>query len=298
MFRPMLCPQQDPMGYPRYFEELRYPLLCSPKFDGIRGVVKHGTVMSRKFKPLPSAQVQHQFGRYEHFDGEIVVGSPTDHDVYNRTQSHVMAFEKPGAVKFYVFDYTAPEFLEKPFHERLDEPAKIIGRQDDVEVVEHTLVESEAELLEYEGRMLSAGFEGLIMRDPVGRYKQGRGTWREGLIYKLKRFEDAEATVVDFQEQMTNFNELKRDALGYAERSTVRDNMFAANTLGAFVVDLGGLEVTVAPGAFDHDERRRIWLNRERYEGRTLKFRFFGRGVKDLPRFPRAVGFRDMETDG
>jgi DNA ligase-1 len=301
MFRPMLCPQKDPMGYANYFRELRYPLLCSPKIDGIRAVVKGGVVMSRKFKPLPSAQVQFQFGPYEHFDGEIAEGNPADHDVCNRTQSHVMSKDKPGDIRLYAFDYTAPDWLHRPFHERLEKIQKIIGRQDDIEVLEHHLVEREEELLDYEERMLAAGFEGLVMRDPVGVYKQGRGTWGEGLIYKLKRFEDTEGVIVGVEEQMTNLNELKHDALGYAERSTTKDGLFAAGTLGAFVVDLDGQAVSVAPGVFDHEERRRIWLNKEMYIGNEsvrLKFRFFGRGAKNLPRFPRAIGFRDMTIDG
>jgi len=288
------------MGYPNYFKELRYPLLCSPKYDGIRGIVWGGVVMSRKFKPLPSEQVQSEFGYLDCLDGELIEGDPHDHDVYNRTQSFVMSERKPGSLRFFVFDTVKPNMAYTMY---LDRYEYLLGLKksgnlsDKVVIVEQELVEDEAELLAFETKALSRGFEGIIMRDPRGWYKQGRGTWKEGLIYKLKRFEDAEGVVVDFQEQRENTNELKWDALGYAERSTNKEGLLAANTLGAFIVDYGGQILSVAPGIFDYDERRRIWLNKDLYRGAGLKFRFFGRGMKDLPRFPRAIGFRVQEID-
>ena len=54
-----------------------------------------------------------------------------------------------------------------------------------------------------------------MMRNPIAPYKQGRGTFREGIIYKLKRFEDSEAVIIGFVEQMTNQNVLEKDELGY-----------------------------------------------------------------------------------
>jgi hypothetical protein len=37
-----------------------------------------------------------------------------------------------------------------------------------------------------------------MLRDPVGRYKMGRGTFREGLIYKLKRFRQIDTILFSF----------------------------------------------------------------------------------------------------
>ena len=91
-----------------------------------------------------------------------------------------------------------------------------------------------------------------MMRDPVGRYKLGRGTFKEGLIYKLKRFADDEAVIIGFKEQMTNNNILEKDELGYAKRSIFKENMIPAGTLGNFIVDWRELELDIAPGNFDH----------------------------------------------
>ena len=118
MFRPMLAPSNDPLKYEEYFDELKFPLLVSPKYDGIRAIVKNGQVRSRTFKLIPSLQVQEDFGYLEHFDGELIEGKH-DENVYNRTQSHVMSEDKPGDVSYHIFDYTPDELLEFPYHERL-----------------------------------------------------------------------------------------------------------------------------------------------------------------------------------
>lgn len=294
-FKPLLAPGEDPKSFPDYFKKINYPLLCSPKYDGIRCIVKSGVCLSRTGKMLPSLQVQEMFSHLKDFDGEIIEGNATDFDVYNRTQSHVMSEDKPGDLKYYVFDYTHPDFLMKPFYERLEQAEAIIGMYDrtDVILVNHEYVETYDELIAFENKCLEAGFEGIMMRNLVAHYKQGRGTFREGIIYKLKRFQDAEGIVVDFVEQMTNNNEIERDELGYAKRSQAKEGLTPAGTLGRFVISYEGQEIDVAPGNFSHAERKFVWEHRDVFKGKYLKFRYFAHGIKDKPRFPRALGFRD-----
>jgi len=299
MFRPMLAPSNDPLKYEEYFDELKFPLLVSPKYDGIRAIVKNGQVRSRTFKLIPSLQVQEDFGYLEHFDGELIEGKH-DENVYNRTQSHVMSEDKPGDVSYHIFDYTPDELLEFPYHERLKQlkfeiRSRFAVTPEDVKLVPQIHCKNLDDLLAVERFYLNAGFEGVIMRDPEGRYKNGRGTWREGLIYKLKRFQDSEAIIVDFIEGQLNKNIQEKDELGYAKRSTAKDGMVPADTLGKFIVDWNGDILEIAPGNFDHEQRKEIWNNREQYFGYLLKFRYFQHGIKDKPRFPRAVGFRSIE---
>lgn len=295
----MLAPSNDPLKYEEYFDELKFPLLVSPKYDGIRAIVKNGQVRSRTFKLIPSLQVQEDFGYLEHFDGELIEGKH-DENVYNRTQSHVMSEDKPGDVSYHIFDYTPDELLEFPYHERLKQlkfeiRSRFAVTPEDVKLVPQIHCKNLNDLLAVERFYLNAGFEGVIMRDPEGRYKNGRGTWREGLIYKLKRFQDSEAIIVDFIEGQLNKNIQEKDELGYAKRSTAKDGMVPADTLGKFIVDWNGDILEIAPGNFDHEQRKEIWNNREQYFGYLLKFRYFQHGIKDKPRFPRAVGFRSIE---
>jgi DNA ligase 1 len=295
IFKPLLAPPQDPLSYPNYFKELQYPLLVSPKYDGIRAIVKQGTVLSRTGKPLPSFLIQDELNEFEHFDGEIIVGNATDHNVYNRTQSHVMAHEKIFDFKYYVFDYTHPVYLADWFDARLNILQGLVEEKSNPNVVfvPHQYVDNYEQLLQFEEDCLFEGFEGVMLRSPIAPYKQGRGTWREGIIMKLKRFHDAEAYIVGFKEQFTNTNVQERDELGYAKRSYKLEGMEPADTLGAFLVAFEDDVLEIAPGNFNHAERKDIWDNGHKYIDKILKFRYFKHGVKDKPRFPRAIGFRD-----
>jgi len=293
MFKPLLAPNEDPLSFPDYFEKLKYPLLASPKYDGIRCVVKEGRCLSRTGKLLPSFQVQEMFKGLEHFDGEIIEGNPTDFDVYNRTQSHVMSEDKPGEMTFFAFDLTHPDYLDRPFHQRQEYLEKLIEIYTaPVKLVEQVFVDNYQELIAFEEKCLTEGFEGIMLRDPNARYKQGRGTFREGIIYKLKRFHQDEGVIIGFKEQMTNTNTQERSELGYAKRSQAKEGLVGAQSVGAFVVAFNDQELDIAPGAFNHAEREIIWNNQEYYLGEVLTFRHFPHGMKDKPRFPRAVGFR------
>lgn len=299
MFKTMLAPNNDPMKDPLFFQGLRYPLLCSPKLDGIRCLTKEGVCKSRTFIDLPNLEVQQVFSQFQGFDGELMDGNPTDFDVYNRTQSSVMSINKNAAgIKLYVFD----DLLLHPetaFRFRLHTAGQRVEamQSDRIVFVEHKLLTNYEELLEYEEEQLELGYEGIMMRDPEGRYKYGRGTFKEGLIYKLKRFQDDEGLIVGFVEQTTNTNIQERDAFGRSKRSTSKDGLIPAGTLGKFLVQFKDMIIEVGCGNFNHKQRQEIWDRRldefHTDEGRILKFRHFPHGAKDMPRMPRAVGFRD-----
>jgi len=294
VFKPLLAPREAPSSYPEYFNKLRYPLMCSPKYDGIRCIVKNGIAMSRTGKPLPSYQVQDEFNTFEHFDGEIIEGNPTSPEVCNRTQSYVMSEKKFGEFTFYTFDYTHPDWLDKPFLDRYNKLKELSPLDPRCQYINHIMIYNYDDLLAYELESLKKGFEGIMLRDPEAPYKQGRGTFKEGIIYKLKRFEDAEGEIVDFEEQMTNTNVQEKDELGYAKRTIHKAGLVPANTLGKFVVYYNGDLINVAPGIFPHPMRKYIWEHKEEFRLKYLKFRFFNYGVKDSPRFARAIGMRDL----
>jgi DNA ligase-1 len=319
MFKPMLAPNNDPLKDPLYFRSLRFPLLCSPKLDGIRMITKteithsynfnldiiegsreeRRVCKSRKFIDLPSKQVQELFSQYQELDGELIVGNETDFDVYNRTQSYVMSMDKPAdRISFRVFDSADELHANKPFYERLEIAEKQVKGLPNIYMVEHDFVETLQELLDYEELQLTLGYEGIMMRDPMGVYKHGRGTFKEGLIYKLKRFQDDEALIIGLEEGQTNQNEDVRDNLGNAKRSTKKEGMEASGTLGRIIVDWNGMELDIAPGYLTKEEKEYWWKNPEEFVGeKFVKFRHFTHGVKDKPRFPRAVGIRNILID-
>lgn len=297
-FKPLLSASADVNKDPAVLSKLKFPLIVSPKLDGIRNVVRGGRCQSRKLLDIPSKQVQEMFSHLEHMDGELIVGDVTDHDVYNRTQSFVMSNDKPASDLFYyVFDWAEESWAGRGFEERLDHLKAAVKSFEasgtgNVIVVEQRIVNSLEELLAAEEEFLSLGYEGIMMRSLNGPYKHGRSTFNEHTLIKLKRFQDDEAIVVGFVEQMRNENEAKKDELGHTKRSTNAEGMVPAGTLGKFLAKFGDLELEIPPGVLKKTERQHIWDHRDAFMGQTLKFRHFPHGAKDRPRAPRFIGWR------
>ena len=292
IFRPMLCASNNPMTYPKYFEELTFPKFASPKYDGIRAIVKNGVLMSRTFKPIPSLQCQEEFRMVDHIDGELLEGNVFDFGVYNRTQSHVMSEDKPGNISYVLFDYTHPDYINDPFYIRLDRLKEAIKDYDVYQLAPQEEVGTIDELLQCEEKWLELGAEGLILKCPISPYKQGRSTWRENAGIKLKREMQDEGIIIGYEERMINENEKKTNALGYSERSHHKDNKVPAGMIGKFLVDFNDEVISVAPGVFTHNELEEMYVNWYKYQGQILTFQHFPHGKKDAPRQARAKGIR------
>ena len=273
---------------------LQFPLLASPKLDGIRCVctVNDGPV-SRSLKPIPNRFIHGQLFFYPPFDGELMVGDPTDPSAFNRSTSGIMSHDGEPDFTYWVFDFWKLEQLY--FEERLRKAEEQIKAEAcwRARLVPHKLIEHPDDLLAYEAEQVGLGYEGIMVRDPRGHYKHGRSTAREGLLGKVKRFEDTEGTIVGFEELMHNDNEQTTNNLGYAERSNVSANMRPGNTLGALRVKHPAYEEDFGIGTgFDAAQRDYLWANRDTLLGTLVKFKHQPSGAKDKPRFPVYLGIR------
>jgi len=163
---------------------------------------------------------------------------------------------------------------------------------------EHKVIATSTELTEFEDKRVNAGYEGVICRSIDGRYKHGRSTLREGGMLKLKRFSDSEAIVIGIEELLHNANELEVSELGYADRSSHKDNKVPMGTMGALVARdvTTGIVFNIGTG-FDAAERQWFWDEKEALIESCLivKYKFFSVGVKDKPRHPVYLGLRDKE---
>jgi hypothetical protein len=133
----------------------------------------------------------------------------------------------------------------------------------------------------------------LILRDHNEKYKMGRSTASEQGMLKLKRFLDAEAEVIGFQERMHNGNEATTNELGRTSRSSHKSGKSGRGDLGALIVRTPeGIEFGIGSG-FDDNTRQSIWANQDDYLGRLVKYKYFPLGSKDAPRHPVFLGWRD-----
>lgn len=288
-FKPMLA-----SAWEAELEKLSYPIMASPKIDGIRAVVLGGRLLSRKLLPIPNGHVRDLLEKpeLEGLDGELIVG-----DGFSSTTSGIMSREGRPAFTWCVFDWHGPGI---GFRDRLAAVEQRVRRAglSCVQLVPHVTLQTHEELAEYEAGCLAAGFEGVMLRDPAGPYKHGRSTAREGWLLKLKRFSDAEARIVGFEEQMHNGNEAQVDELGRTKRSSAKAGKVGVGRLGKFVV-VGingrweGVEFRCS-GRITDAERARWWAEREQLVGKVIKFKWQDHGSIDAPRSPIFLGFRDL----
>lgn len=275
---------------------LTFPVIGSPKLDGIRGVVHGYGLVSRTLKPIPNIFTRTLLSRreLEGFDGELVVGDPTAHDVYRRSDSGMMSRGGEPACTYRVFDLSREP--EKPYAERLHELGRLVKHLDPaLPVVLHPwkLLQTTEELLAYEEELLALGYEGLILRAPQQPYKYGRSTAREQGMLKLKRMESSEAVVRDVVELQHNKNPATTNALGLTQRSSHKDGKVAAGIMGALLVEDLKKGWTFSLGlGFTLSEREQFWCDRHELIGRTVSYDYFPVGVKDKPRHPSYRGFR------
>jgi DNA ligase-1 len=165
-----------------------------------------------------------------------------------------------------------------------------------IRVVPHTLINTQEELDLYESLRLAEGFEGVMIRDPQGPYKQGRSTEREGWLLKVKRFLDSEAEIIGFEEEMHNTNPAETSETGHMKRSSRQEGLVGKNTLGALKVrDIkSGVEFSIGTG-FTAAYRAIYWDQREKLLGEIVSYKYQPTGVKDRPRFPVFKGFRHKD---
>lgn len=295
-FKPMLA------GKAPELELIRYPVLASPKLDGIRCVILDGAAMSRNLKPIPSDFVREQLrGLPNGIDGELMVEGG-----FNACQSAFMSKtwtrESPD-FWFFAFDWHGAP------HRKLGDLLGFQGRlealtrwseengHNNLHVVQHVLVRNEEELRVLDALHIEQGFEGTMVRAQNGPYKFGRSTTREGFLLKIKLFEDEEAEVIGVVERMHNDNEQERDELGRAKRSSAKAGKRPAGDLGALVCRTpDGAEFEIGSG-FTAAQRVELW-EMSKGSGTWPRVTFKhqpdpgGRKPGQAPRFPVFKGFR------
>ena len=318
-FKPMLA------GTLASDADARFPMLVSPKLDGIRAVNK-GALLSRSLKLIPNKIILGLLSAPElhGLDGELTVGPANDPNVMQTTMKIVMSHDKIEPFQFHVFDNWDSE---DGFEDRLAQAedivlaasrnwlaiatgARLLGmpgwsKECPLVMVPHEIVNNLDELAAAKAKFLLLGYEGMMGRSLDGKYKFGRSTAKEGGLIKFKDFTDGEAIIVDFVEEQANNNAKQTNELGRTKRSSHASGKTGKGTLGAFVCRMmptGANKPALGKAHPDFNVgtgmsaalRQDVWDKRDFYKGQILKFKHFEHGVVDAPRHPVFLGFRDL----
>lgn len=313
-FKPMLAPN-DKVN----LDDIKYPILASYKLDGIRCLFIKGEMLSRSLKPIQNKQLKEKmkpladYSR-EHnliLDGEIYSPNITFQEITTFVMTHdfedpvtIKRYKKiltiPDDVKFYAFDCVKEDNFNQPFAERL--LYHVTSNKNDLQykfdeiinVVRQDYLYSTKEVNDYFEEALKNGYEGLILKDPNGRYKYGRGTIKEGLIYKVKPFVtfDAEILHVVQATEVDPNAEKKVNELGRSVTSKKKGDRLLIDKASAFEVEYEGKRLKVTLAMTD-EEKEAVWANRSTYIGKIIEYKGMLVGSKDVPRHPVMIRFRE-----
>ncbi len=291
---------------------VKFPCYVQPKIDGIRCTVINGVGYSASMKPIRNKYVQKVLSECELskeyiYDGELIVGGN-----FQQTSSAIMSEDGEPNFTFIIFDLYEKYLC---FETRLEDLNNHLFVSPHLLVSHTKLVNNMEELLKEIADYEECGYEGTMIRSPSALYKEGRSTIREQALLKIKKFSDAEALIIGYEEEMHNTNEKVTNELGLSERSSHKGNLVGKGTLGAFIVEYNpnynlstsDIDLLQEPttftqkihfnigSGFTKEQRKEFWVSRKLLIGKTVKFKYFDYGIKDAPRHPTFLGFRDVE---
>lgn len=281
--------------------KLKFPLLGSRKIDGYRGTKWNaGPLLTPAMKPIPNAFVNKELSSSDLIgvDGELVVGPPNAHDMFQRSAAIRRQGGEPD-FRWYVFDHA--ELAHMSYEARHRVLSQQFADHPRIIVLEQTLINNLDELNAFDEESIQLGYEGAMYRTPhLPGYKFGRSTIRDGLLLRRKPYKDAEGEIVGFEEQLHNANEAELDERGHTKRAGNKENMIPKDTLGAFILRneklWPGVEFRCGTGrGWTAEFKQYVWNNREKYLGKWMNFVYQHIGSKDRPRQPIGRRFRDAD---
>jgi DNA ligase 1 len=287
--------------------KLRFPLIAQPKIDGVRGLNFQGSLTARSLKPHRNEHTTRLYSQscFVGFDGELAAESELHPSLCRITSSALSTRAGTPFTLWWLFDFVIPgltynlTYIER-YKLLLERISNLRQTQEYREASAHLRVvpsvtcENLQMLRNVHAGWSDLGYEGTIIRDPQGKYKQGRSTVREGGLLRIKDFEEAEAVVIRIVEGQMNGNEAQTNELGKTFRSTDAEGMIPNGQVGTIIcAKEDGSEFSVGPGELDVLTRCELFLNPSRIVNKRIIYKHFPKGVKDKPRFPTFKCFAD-----
>lgn len=238
-------------------------LLLSEKLDGVRARWDGRQLWTRGGHRIPTPAGYTDGWPGQALDGELWLGRGRFEDTSALVRQRDPADPRWARLRFYVFDLPAHPGR---FCERDAALAQLLARHRSPQLVHvaQQRLASHAAIEALLARVVAAGGEGLVAHHCDNRYRPGRSP----LLFKLKPFEDAEATVIAHLPG-------RGQAAGRIGALRVRDDQGRVFSVGSGL-DAGGRMQPPPPGT-------------------RISYRYNGRTANGLPRFPRLLRVRADE---
>ena len=289
--------------YDKHEKKVKFPLDVQRKFNGMRCLAKVDvdkvTLISRQGKELTVPHIARAVALIG-IPGDLLDGELYCYGLPLQTIVSLAKDNRPESAKLFYYIYDRPKdggAASRPWRDRRMKLEIIFRSLDNVtsfltgktEVVppgasavigplalaETKTVNDMSEVADFERLSVTAGFEGIMMRDLGGEY---RLNVRSTALLKLKRFRDEEFEIIDVEgRQLSGEHEILS---AFVFQNNVNDKTFKAVPLGT------------------HEQKKKMWDERDGYLGRRMTVRFLERSTDGLPiGNPVAIGFKDT-TEG
>jgi hypothetical protein len=256
-------------------KSIKFPCYAQRKYDGTRCVAMSGKgLFSRNKKRYP--HLDHIVAEINKFpstiilDGELYSDTLTFQEIVGIVKRETLRAtgdeEKQLQIKLHVYDI----INKAPYEDRYANLQILFNKYKfkHLVLVKSDVCKSEEEIKELHTRYVQEGYEGLMLRNKTGLYKNSRAVD----LQKYKEFFDGEFKIVAYKEGTA------------AETGCVIWVCEAEN----------GLQFACRPRG-TREEREVLYSDGDKYIGKMLSVRYQEMTDSQVPRFPVGIVIRDYE---
>lgn len=260
------------LNYKNRNHNIKFDCYVQPKIDGCRCIFYNRKLYSRKGKTYNYLIhiIEEIYNCPFILDGELYSDILTFQELCGLIKKQKLNDkdkEKIIHIKYIVYDIVSEEIFEERYKK-----LKVYFDENNFKSINLLLTEickSKEDIIEKKVEYIKNGYEGLIIRNKNGKYKQN---YRSPDLQKYKDFIDNEYEIIGYK----NGRGSEKECIIWICK-TKDGKRFNVRPSGTF------------------DERKKIYKNADRYIGKFLTVRYQELTSDNIPRFPVGIIIRDYE---